>query len=140
MTTQARKLRIPSVEKDVDRPASGADWLEKLQGFVKLATAAGGLVPLPYINTAGDIVTTLLQMLQVSPNWGIQTHSTQSSQTMNKNKGDLRSLALSIIDIVVLIRDEVVVRVELSESVYKTMCTDLNKLVLPLNFKLTAYH
>ena len=46
---------------------------------------------------------------------------------MSKNTEDLRNLVYSIIDTVALVRDEVVVRTELSDSVYMAMCTEFNK-------------
>jgi hypothetical protein len=86
-TSQARRYTYHLLS--LSPPGSGADWLGKLQGFVKLATAAGGLTPFPFIKTVGVIMTELLQMLEVSPICGVQTHSTQSSQTMKKNEDDL---------------------------------------------------
>lgn len=50
-------------------------------------------------------------------------------QAVNKNKDDLRTLVLSIIDTVVVIRNDIIVREELSDPGYVTMCMEFNEYV-----------
>lgn len=69
-TPQARVLRIPSIERQLQASPAGSDseWKSKLLDFAKLATAAGGLVPFPFVTTATGVISILLDMLEVGQN------------------------------------------------------------------------
>ncbi|KAJ7448968.1 hypothetical protein FB451DRAFT_1567112 [Mycena latifolia] len=95
----------------VDRPEGPfppKDWLCSMTFAVRTMAAGAELVPLPYIRVAFDAVVLFLE----------------TADKVKKNREDLKDLCASMVEIVVLLRDEISVNGNTGAIRFKNLCED----------------
>jgi hypothetical protein len=122
-TSQIPALRIPSSEKRL-KPPKSLDWLGRLLDVAKVVTS----IPFPYVKAVAGTIVVLLETIEVRPGSFNPRRSAHSSHKgLGKNKDDMRILLESVIDIVVVVRDDLLAQGDLSGPGYKEMCLDFNE-------------
>ncbi|KAJ7671986.1 hypothetical protein B0H14DRAFT_3070086 [Mycena olivaceomarginata] len=103
--------------------SAAQDWLAHVILTVKTIAAGAEFIPLPYIRAAfGTVVIFLRQLMFES--YPTTTLGLMETQKMNKNRDDLRDLCAGIIEILLLLRDEILIRGQVAGVRFIGLCED----------------
>jgi hypothetical protein len=124
--SRLRPLRLNVPSESRPHSPSGSNWLDPLITCLKGITSLSALSPFPFVGRSAENVVLLLERLQVIRLLFISEARTidVSSQKMEKNRDDLRQLAQRLVDIVVIIRDDIIARGETAAPRYKAICLE----------------